>query len=163
MADIIIACCIRTFKVIAKTESYRHPLHNCFLYQHHPRHVFEFFCFEARPDIHTVVTEDTDNATHYQSVTCSATNGKPMALIRWEINGSPPTDNSSVEMRNTSYTNGTATMTSILRFPTHLQDQDRVTCVVQHPTLPDPTTHVTVGVETFSKPASSCTQGLHPK
>eukprot|EP00063_Salmo_salar_P094963 XP_014069798.1 PREDICTED: uncharacterized protein LOC106612809 isoform X3 [Salmo salar] len=111
-----------------------------------------FLTVLARPDIHTVVTEDTDNATHYQSVTCSATNGKPMALIRWEINGSPPTDNSSVEMRNTSYTNGTATMTSILRFPTHLQDQDRVTCVVQHPTLPDPTTHVTVGVETFMAP-----------
>ncbi|XP_029628979.1 uncharacterized protein LOC115206319 isoform X2 [Salmo trutta] len=111
-----------------------------------------FLTVLARPDIHTVVTEDTDNATHYQSVTCSATNGKPMALIRWEINSSPPTDNSSVEMRNTSYTNGTATMTSILRFPTHLQDQDRVTCVVQHPTLPDPTTHVTVGVETFMAP-----------
>ncbi|XP_023836019.1 uncharacterized protein si:ch211-149e23.4 isoform X3 [Salvelinus sp. IW2-2015] len=111
-----------------------------------------FLTVLARPDIHTVVTEDTDNATHYQSVTCSATNGKPVALIRWEINGSPPTDNSSVEMRNTSYTNGTATMTSILRFPTHLQDQDRVTCVVQHPTLPDPTTHVTVGVETFMAP-----------
>ncbi|XP_055751707.1 uncharacterized protein LOC129832016 isoform X4 [Salvelinus fontinalis] len=111
-----------------------------------------FLTVLARPDIHTVVTEDTDNATHYQSVTCSATNGKPVALIRWEINGSPPTDNSSVEMRNTSYTNGTATMTSILRFPTHLQDQDRVTCVVQHPTLPDPATHVTVGVETFMAP-----------
>ncbi|XP_041734862.1 uncharacterized protein LOC121568381 [Coregonus clupeaformis] len=106
----------------------------------------------ARPDIHTVVTEDTDNATHYQSVTCSATNGKPVALIRWEINGSPPTDDSSVGMRNTSYTNGTATVTSILRFPTHLQDQDMVTCVVQHPTLPDPTTHVTVRVETFVAP-----------
>ncbi|CDQ67447.1 unnamed protein product [Oncorhynchus mykiss] len=111
-----------------------------------------FLTVLARPDIHTEVTEDTDNATHYQSVTCSATNGKPVALIRWEINGSPPTDNSSVEMRNTSYTNGTATVTSILRFPTHLQDQDRVTCVVQHPTLPDPTTHVTVGVETFMAP-----------
>ncbi|XP_064830924.1 uncharacterized protein LOC135546431 isoform X2 [Oncorhynchus masou masou] len=111
-----------------------------------------FLTVLARPDIHTEVTEDTDNATHYQSVTCSATNGKPVALIRWEINGSPPTDNSSVGMRNTSYTNGTATVTSILRFPTHLQDQDRVTCVVQHPTLPDPTTHVTVGVETFMAP-----------
>ncbi|KAK6296723.1 hypothetical protein J4Q44_G00328650 [Coregonus suidteri] len=111
-----------------------------------------FLTVLARPDIHTVVTENTDNATHYQSVTCSATNGKPMALIRWEINGSPPTNNSSVGMRNTSYTNGTATMTSILRFPTHLQDQDRVTCVVQHPTLPDPTTHVTVRVETFVAP-----------
>nr|XP_046171961.1 uncharacterized protein si:ch211-149e23.4 isoform X2 [Oncorhynchus gorbuscha] len=111
-----------------------------------------FLTVLARPDIHTEVTEDTDNATHYQSVTCSATNGKPVALIRWEINGSSPTDNSSVGMRNTSYTNGTATVTSILRFPTHLQDQDRVTCVVQHPTLPDPTTHVTVGVETFMAP-----------
>ncbi|XP_029528397.2 uncharacterized protein LOC115136772 isoform X3 [Oncorhynchus nerka] len=111
-----------------------------------------FLTVLARPDIYTVVTEDTDNATHYQSVTCSATNGKPVALIRWEINGSPPTDDSSVEMRNTSYTNGTATMTSLLRFPTHLQDQDRVTCVVQHPTLPDPTTRVTVRVETFVAP-----------
>ncbi|XP_071213413.1 CD166 antigen isoform X2 [Salvelinus alpinus] len=111
-----------------------------------------FLTVLARPDIYTVVTEDTDNATHYQSVTCSATNGKPMALIRWEINGSPPTNDSSVGMRNTSYTNGTATMTSFLRFPTHLQDQDRVTCVVQHPTLPDPTTHVTVRVETFESP-----------
>ncbi|XP_052323564.1 uncharacterized protein si:ch211-149e23.4 isoform X2 [Oncorhynchus keta] len=111
-----------------------------------------FLTVLARPDIYTVVTEDTDNATHYQSVTCSATNGKPVALIRWEINGSPPTDDSSVEMRNTSYTNGTATMTSLLRFPTHLQDQDRVTCVVHHPTLPDPTTHVTVRVETFVAP-----------
>ncbi|XP_024298609.1 uncharacterized protein si:ch211-149e23.4 isoform X1 [Oncorhynchus tshawytscha] len=111
-----------------------------------------FLTVLARPDIYTVVTEDTDNATHYQSVTCSATNGKPVALIRWEINGSSPTDDSSVEMRNTSYTNGTATMTSLLRFPTHLQGQDRVTCVVQHPTLPDPTTHVTVRVETFVAP-----------
>ena len=88
------------------------------------------------------MTEETANGTHYQSVTCSAVNGKPRPEVRWMIRGAP------VEMTNTSHTNGTVTVSSVLRFPTHLQDQDRVTCEVQHPTLPEPAL-VTVNVETF--------------
>ncbi|XP_067102581.1 uncharacterized protein si:ch211-149e23.4 isoform X2 [Osmerus mordax] len=99
----------------------------------------------ARPVIQTSVTEETANGTHYQSVTCSAVNGKPRPEVRWMIRGTP------VEMTNTSHTNGTVTVRSVLRFPTHLQDQDRVTCEVQHPTLPEPA-FVTVNVETFVAP-----------
>ncbi|XP_010891948.2 uncharacterized protein si:ch211-149e23.4 [Esox lucius] len=112
-----------------------------------------FLTVLAQPDIHTVVTQDTDDVTHYQSVTCTAANGKPTAMMGWEINGNPPLEDFfTVVFSNTSYINGTGTVTSTLRFPTHLQDQDRVTCVVQHPTLPDNTTWVPVRVETFMAP-----------
>ncbi|KAL0973178.1 hypothetical protein UPYG_G00199960 [Umbra pygmaea] len=115
-----------------------------------------FLTVLAQPDIHTFVTEDTVNNTHYQSVTCSATNGKPTALIGWEINGSPPPDDYfTVALKNSSNTNSTGTVTSTLRFPTHRQDEGRVTCVVQHPTLPNLSTKVTVRVDTFMAPNMS--------
>lgn len=106
----------------------------------------------ARPDIRTSVTEETDNGTHYQSVACSAVNGKPTPQVSWSISGSPPGTASSVEVANIHHPNGTSTVTSVLRLPTHLQDQDSVTCVVEHPTLPYPAL-VSVNVETFGKTA----------
>ncbi|KAJ7995607.1 hypothetical protein DPEC_G00246340 [Dallia pectoralis] len=123
-----------------------------------------FLTVLARPVIHTVVTHDIDNSTHYQSVTCSAGNSKPAAVIGWEINGNPLLDESfTVAFSNSSNINGTGTVTSTLRFPTHLQDQDLVTCVVQHPSLPDNITQVSVMVETFMAPNISIETDLVQK
>ncbi|XP_029922105.1 uncharacterized protein LOC115369615 [Myripristis murdjan] len=106
----------------------------------------------AQPDIETLVNEETFNGTQYQSVSCSAANGRPMPQISWLVNGLPPSVYPfTVEMSDTVHPNGTATMRSVLRFPTHLQDEESVTCVVQHPTLPDPQL-TTVRVATYVAP-----------
>uniref|UniRef100_UPI003AABE887 poliovirus receptor-like n=1 Tax=Centroberyx gerrardi TaxID=166262 RepID=UPI003AABE887 len=103
----------------------------------------------ARPDTHILVNEETVNGTHYQSVSCSAVNGRPLPQISWLVNSLPPSVYPfTVEMNDTAHPDGTATMSSTLRFPTHLQDEDRVTCVVQHPTLPSPKL-TTVRVDTY--------------
>lgn len=109
--------------------------------------------YTARPDTNILVTEEIVNGTHYQAVSCSAANGRPMAQISWLIDDSPPTDDYfTVDWSSTSHPNGTATMSSTLRFPTYLQDGDRVTCEVQHPTLPNPTL-TAVRVDTYGKQA----------
>ncbi|XP_071400914.1 uncharacterized protein [Centroberyx affinis] len=111
-----------------------------------------FLTVLARPDTHILVNEETVNGTHYQSVSCSAVNGRPLPQISWLVNGLPPSVYPfTVEMSDTAHPDGTATMSSILRFPTHLQDEDRVTCVVQHPTLPSPKL-ITVRVDTYVAP-----------
>ncbi|XP_071400917.1 hemicentin-2-like isoform X2 [Centroberyx affinis] len=108
-----------------------------------------FLTVLARPDTHILVNEETVNGTHYQSVSCSAVNGRPLPQISWLVSGLPPSVYPfTVEMSDTAHPDGTATMSSILRFPTHLQDEDRVTCVVQHPTLPSPKL-ITVRVDTY--------------
>lgn len=110
------------------------------------------FSFTARPEILIQVSAETINDVHYQSVQCSAVAGRPQAQISWLVKGVPASGYpftvkvSDVE----SHSNRTSTVSSILRFPTHLQDEDSVTCVVQHPTLPRPKL-TTVMVETFSK------------
>ncbi|XP_044058633.1 uncharacterized protein si:ch211-149e23.4 isoform X2 [Siniperca chuatsi] len=111
-----------------------------------------FLTVVARPDIQVMVNAETINGLHYQSVSCSAVGGRPMPQIRWLVDGLPPSDYPfTVDVSDTVYSNGTSTLSSILRFPTHLQDEDSVTCVVQHPTLP---THklTTVRVETYTRP-----------
>lgn len=108
--------------------------------------------FTARPEILIQVSAETVNNVHYQSVRCSAVAGRPQARISWLVKGVPASgypftvDVSDAEL----HSNGTSTVSSILRFPTHLQDEDSVTCVVQHPTLPRPKL-TTVMVETYSK------------
>ncbi len=109
------------------------------------------YSFTAQPDIQILVTAETINGTHYQSVSCSAVGGRPPAQISWLVNSLPPSENHfTVHMSDTNHSNGTSTLSSTLRFPTHLQDEDSVTCVVQHPTLPNPTL-TTARVETYSK------------
>lgn len=107
--------------------------------------------FTARPDIQILVNAETIDGSHYQSVSCSAVGGRPTPQISWLVNSLPPTDYPfTVDVSETVHSNGTSTLSSILRFPTHLQDEDSVTCVVQHPTLPTPKL-TTVRVETYSK------------
>ncbi|XP_041851800.1 uncharacterized protein si:ch211-149e23.4 isoform X2 [Melanotaenia boesemani] len=106
----------------------------------------------AQPDVQIQVNEKTIDATHYQSVSCSAIGGRPAPQISWLIGGLPPSDNTfNVDVTETIHSNGTSTLSSILHFPTHLQDEDSVTCVVQHMTLPNPKL-TTVRVETYARP-----------
>ncbi|XP_070685452.1 uncharacterized protein [Pempheris klunzingeri] len=106
----------------------------------------------AQPDIQILVNAETINGSHYQSVSCSAIAGRPVAQISWLVNGLPPPDYPfTVNTSETAHSNGTSTLSSILRFPTHLQDEDSVTCVVQHPTLPNPKL-TTARVETYTRP-----------
>lgn len=107
--------------------------------------------FTARPDIQMLVNTETINGLHYQSVLCSAVGGRPLPQISWLVKGLPASDYPfTVDVSDTVHSNGTSTLSSILRFPTHLQDEESVTCVVQHPTLPNPKL-TTVRVETYSK------------
>ncbi|XP_061576396.1 uncharacterized protein si:ch211-149e23.4 isoform X2 [Cololabis saira] len=106
----------------------------------------------ARPDIQVQVKEETISDTSYQSVSCSAVGGRPTAQISWLVGGLPPSDPPfTVNLSETPHSNGTSSLSSVLRFPTHLQDSDTVTCAVQHPTLPNPEL-TTVRVETYAKP-----------
>ncbi|XP_073346799.1 uncharacterized protein [Pagrus major] len=111
-----------------------------------------FLTVVARPDIHVLVNAETINGSHYQSVSCSAVGGRPLPQISWLVNDLPPSDYPfTVNVTETAHSNGTSTLSSSLRFPTRLQDQDSVTCVVQHPTLPNPKL-TTVRVETYTRP-----------
>ncbi|KAM9318316.1 uncharacterized protein KZ484_022617 isoform 2-T2 [Pholidichthys leucotaenia] len=111
-----------------------------------------FITVIARPDVNVIVTGETVNGTHYQSVSCSATGGRPVPQISWLVSGLPPSDPPfTVNMTKTHHSDGTSTLRSILRFPTHLQDEDSVTCVVHHPALSNPE-FTTARVETYTKP-----------
>ncbi|CAJ1065032.1 uncharacterized protein si:ch211-149e23.4 isoform X1 [Xyrichtys novacula] len=106
----------------------------------------------AQPEIQTQVNAEITNSTHYQSVSCSAVGGRPLPKISWLVDGRPPTDHLfTTDINETVHTNGTTTLSSVLHFPTHLQDEDSIMCVVQHPTLPSPT-FTTVRVETYARP-----------
>lgn len=105
--------------------------------------------FTARPDIHMLVNAETINGTHYQSVSCSAVGGRPTPQISWLVKGVSSSNYPfTVEISETLHSNGTSTVSSILRFPTHLLDEDSVTCVVKHPTFPNPKL-TTMRVETY--------------
>ncbi|KAK2846796.1 hypothetical protein Q5P01_009795 [Channa striata] len=111
-----------------------------------------FVTVVAQPDIQILVSAETRNRTHYQSVSCSAVGGRPTPQISWSVRGFPVSDPPfTVSVTETVHSNGTSTLSSVLRFPTHLQDEDSVTCEVQHPTLPSPKL-TTVRVETFARP-----------
>ena len=107
--------------------------------------------FLARPYIQILVNAETRNDTHYQYVSCTANGGRPMPQISWLIGDLPPSDYPfTVDVAETLHSNGTSTLSSILSFPTHLQDQEYVTCVVKHPTLPNPKL-ITRKVETYGR------------
>ncbi|KAJ8392111.1 hypothetical protein AAFF_G00079170 [Aldrovandia affinis] len=111
-----------------------------------------FLTVLARPEVHVYTEEREENGTHFQTVTCSALSGKPAATIVWLINGSRADDGGfSVVEATQRNPNGTTTRTSVLRFPTHLQDAGEVTCSVAHPALPEPLQE-TVRVRTFVAP-----------
>ncbi|XP_035766166.1 uncharacterized protein si:ch211-149e23.4 [Neolamprologus brichardi] len=106
----------------------------------------------VQPEINITLNAETINGTHYQSVSCSAINGRPEPQISWLVNGYPPSDFPLIEVvNNTLPSNDTFTVSSVLRFPTHLQEEDKVTCVVEHLTLPQPAV-TTVRVETYTRP-----------
>lgn len=101
------------------------------------------------------VSSETINDTHYQSVSCSAVGGRPTPRISWLVGGRPPSDFPfAVNEREAAHSNGTSTLSSVLRFPTRLQDEQSVTCVVKHETLPNPE-RSTASVETYGKPRAS--------
>ncbi|XP_017271743.2 uncharacterized protein si:ch211-149e23.4 [Kryptolebias marmoratus] len=111
-----------------------------------------FVTVVARPDVQITVNAEAINGTHYQSVSCSADGGRPTPQISWLVGGRPPSDDPfTVNVSKTLHSNGTSTLSSVLRFPTRLQDEDSVTCVVQHPTLPNPKL-TTARVETYARP-----------
>lgn len=105
----------------------------------------------ARPDIQIQLTTETINGSHYQSVSCSAVSGRPPPQIIWLVGGLPAPDYPfTIDVKNVAHSNGTSTSISTLRFPTHLQNEDSVTCAVYHPTFSDPKL-TTVRVETYSR------------
>ncbi|XP_032358293.1 uncharacterized protein si:ch211-149e23.4 [Etheostoma spectabile] len=111
-----------------------------------------FLTVVARPDVQILVNAETINGSHYQSVSCSAVGGRPVPQISWLVEGRPPSDYFyTVNVSETAHSNGTSTLSSILRFPTHLQEEDSVICLVQHPTLPNPKL-TTARVETYTRP-----------
>ncbi|MED6254459.1 hypothetical protein ATANTOWER_026878, partial [Ataeniobius toweri] len=106
----------------------------------------------AKPDIRIEVNSETINDTHYQLVSCSAVGGRPMPQISWLVGDGPPSDFPfTVNESKTLHSNGTSTLISNLRFPTHLQDEESVICVVKHETLPNPKS-TTANVETYARP-----------
>eukprot|EP00066_Takifugu_rubripes_P017607 XP_011606873.1 PREDICTED: uncharacterized protein LOC105417078 [Takifugu rubripes] len=111
-----------------------------------------FLSVVARPDIQIQLTTETINGSHYQSVSCSAVSGRPPPQISWLVGGLPAPDYPfTVDVNATAHSNGTSTLTSTLRFPTHLQNEDSVTCAVRHPTFADPKL-TTMRVETYATP-----------
>ncbi|XP_023207186.1 uncharacterized protein LOC102227050 [Xiphophorus maculatus] len=106
----------------------------------------------AKPEVQMAVSSETINDTHYQSVSCSAVGGRPTPRISWLVGGRPPSDFPfAVNEREAAHSNGTSTLSSVLRFPTRLQDEQSVTCVVKHETLPNPE-RSTARVETYARP-----------
>ncbi|KAM6987977.1 nectin-1-like [Tautogolabrus adspersus] len=106
-----------------------------------------FLTVVARPEIQIQLSAETINGSHYQSVSCSAVGGRPVSKISWLVDDLPSPDHPLTQHTiETVHPNGTSTVSSTLRFPTHLQDQESVVCIVQHPTLPSPTL-TTVRVE----------------
>ncbi|MED6282914.1 hypothetical protein CHARACLAT_003332, partial [Characodon lateralis] len=106
----------------------------------------------VRPDIRIEVNSETINDTHYQLVSCSAAGGRPTPQISWLVGDRPPSDFPfTVNESKTLHSNGTSTLISTLRFPTHLQDEESVICVVKHETLPNPKS-TTANVETYARP-----------
>uniref|UniRef100_A0A3Q3ALN0 Ig-like domain-containing protein n=1 Tax=Kryptolebias marmoratus TaxID=37003 RepID=A0A3Q3ALN0_KRYMA len=80
--------------------------------------------------MHFLPEDKAINGTHYQSVSCSADGGRPTPQISWLVGGRPPSDDPfTVNVSKTLHSNGTSTLSSVLRFPTRLQDEDSVTCV----------------------------------
>ncbi|XP_034722585.1 uncharacterized protein si:ch211-149e23.4 isoform X1 [Etheostoma cragini] len=111
-----------------------------------------FLTVVARPDVQILVNSETINGSQYQSVSCSAVGGRPVPQISWSVKGRPPSDYFyTVNVSETAHSNGTSTLSSILRFPTHLQEEDSVICSVQHPTLQNPKL-TTARVETYTRP-----------
>ncbi|KAG7471258.1 hypothetical protein MATL_G00122560 [Megalops atlanticus] len=110
-----------------------------------------FLTVLVRPVVQVDLEQSMENGTHYQTVTCSALS-KPAAVIGWLINHShPSSDVYSIVTTTIQNLNGTATQTSMLRFPTHLQEAGKVTCAVSHLTLPE-SLQTAVKVQTFVSP-----------
>ncbi|MEQ2188333.1 hypothetical protein GOODEAATRI_013871 [Goodea atripinnis] len=105
-------------------------------------------------------SRETINDTHYQLVSCSAVGGRPMPQISWLAGDRPPSNFPfTVNESKTLHSNGTSTLISTLRFPTHLQDEESVICVVKHETLPNPKS-TTANVETYGKLISAAFESL---
>ncbi|XP_072547022.1 uncharacterized protein [Salminus brasiliensis] len=122
-----------------------------------------FLTVIARPKVTTHVEEDIVNGTHYQTVSCSAINAKPVAHISWEIRGVPPNpDIFSIHSSTLMHPNGTGSVFSELRFPILLNNESRVSCVVQHPALTQPGV-TDIMVQTFVSPTVTMEMELKQK
>ncbi|KAF6724886.1 Poliovirus receptor [Oryzias melastigma] len=111
-----------------------------------------FITVLGRPDVQILVSEELINNTSYQSVTCFADGGRPPPQISWLVGSLPPSGYPfTVNVSQSLSSNGLHNLSSVLRFPTHLQNEDNVTCVIQHPALPHPKL-ATVRVETYARP-----------
>ncbi|XP_066518552.1 uncharacterized protein si:ch211-149e23.4 [Hoplias malabaricus] len=106
----------------------------------------------AKPGIKIHEEEDILNGTHYQTVSCSALNAKPMAHISWEIRGVPLNVHIfSIYTINATHPNGTSDVLSVLRFPILFNNESKVTCVVQHQALTEPSEN-DINLKTFVSP-----------
>ncbi|XP_028856792.1 uncharacterized protein LOC114802243 isoform X2 [Denticeps clupeoides] len=106
----------------------------------------------VQPNVSAVVKEEVVNGTHYQSVTCSADGARPEPRISWEVGGAAPSGRVfTTKTESSSGPSGSSSLTSVLRFPTHMIGQDRVECVVQHPALSKPR-RISAQVQMFATP-----------
>ncbi|XP_076832979.1 uncharacterized protein LOC143477964 isoform X2 [Brachyhypopomus gauderio] len=111
-----------------------------------------FLTVIAQPDVSIHVNEEVVDGTQYQNVICTAAHGKPLALISWEMRGSAPTtDIFSITTTNSTHSDGTGSITSLLRFPVALNSESSVSCVIQHPAWSEPNA-VHVELHTFVSP-----------
>ncbi|XP_063060713.1 uncharacterized protein si:ch211-149e23.4 [Engraulis encrasicolus] len=114
----------------------------------------------VQPEVTIQVMEEIENNTHYQTVSCLAANTKPAPEISWEVNGGAPSEAVfAAQTQSTRHGNGTLDLTSTLRFPTRLNDESAVVCVVEHPTLAEPR-RTTALVQTFVAPDVTMETGL---
>lgn len=97
------------------------------------------------------VKKEVVNGTLHQAVTCSATNAKPKASIRWRVSSVPPRDDMfSENIMNVVHPNGTISSIGVLRFPLILNNESTVTCVVEHPAFTEPK-EANIEVDTFGE------------
>nr|XP_015197300.1 PREDICTED: uncharacterized protein LOC107076744 isoform X1 [Lepisosteus oculatus] len=87
----------------------------------------------VRPELSIVSMGQEDEGLDYQSVMCSASNSKPAASISWMISGDAPSNVTSITSTTVTHPNGTVTQTSVYKFPTYLQKEEFVSCMVEHP------------------------------
>ncbi|KAK1786014.1 hypothetical protein P4O66_017557 [Electrophorus voltai] len=122
-----------------------------------------FLTVLAQPDISTHVDDELVNGIPYQSVSCSASHGKPAGVISWRVrSGAPAGYMLPATSTNSTHPDGTTSVASLLRVPVHLNNESRVTCVVQHPAWSKPRTS-DIQLQTFVFPTVNMEMRLTKK
>ncbi|XP_041114631.1 uncharacterized protein LOC121320404 [Polyodon spathula] len=83
------------------------------------------------PNTTVQIYTTNENETEYKTIECTAAKGKPAAKITWVL----PENKSGEINYGITADNGTKTVTSTYRFPTHLHEGQNITCVIEHPKL----------------------------